>query len=177
MAWEEHSQRVGFWKELSLESFLALDIQFCIHDFFMKLVISKIFSSEKFYTNNNFLKNDKTWSLVFSEIWPVAKETENIIPRIWIQDSESLCFSLSHLAHHWHQNRAGACVYCPDLSVDVATYCSGNTQWRVSAWKGRRNAVRCSILLRLKESQNATGKRKLHLMQNFISDRLQQPMC
>lgn len=119
MAWEEHSQRVGFWKELSLESFLALDIQFCIHDFFMKLVISKVFSSEKFYTNNNFLKNDKTWSLVFSEIWPVTKETENIVPRIWIQDSESLCFSFSHLAHHWHQNRAGACVYCPDLGVDV----------------------------------------------------------
>lgn len=85
--------------------------------------------------------------------------------------TQSRCFSFSHWAHHWHQNRARACGHCPDLGVDDATYCSEDTQWKVSGCKGRRNAVQCSVLLRLKESQNTTGKRKLHVMQNFISDR------
>lgn len=49
--------------------------------------------------------------------------------------------------------RARAWVQCPDLGVNDATYCSRNTQWKVSACKGRKDAVQCSVLLRLKTTR------------------------
>ena len=61
-----------------------------------------------------------------------------------------------------------ACVLCPEFGVDRAT--CRNASWKASTHQGRRGSAQCSVLSRLKEGQNATGKRKFHNV-IFSSDR------
>lgn len=138
----------------------------------------------KFYPNKS-LKNDKTWSVVFSEIWqitwlhlPQIRPFEAKMKMSFLGyefSTQRVCLSFSLWAHHWHQNRARACVRCPDLSVSHASYSSRNTKWKISACKSRRDAIQYSILLRLKESQNAAFKKKIHDANLFSRQGLQQP--
>lgn len=86
-----------------------------------------------------------------------VKRSWKYFSRIWSQvpKSQFFCFCFSPTTEHiiGTKIRARACVHCSDLGVNDATYCSRNTQWNVSACKGRKDAVQCSILLRLKTTR------------------------
>lgn len=130
--------------------------------------------------NSSFLK--KTYKILssFQWIWQVTwlnsptphpakigafevKRSWKYFSRIWIQVPKSQLFppATEHIVGT--KIRAKACVHCPDLGVNDATYCSRNTQWKkVSACKGRKDAVQCSVLLWLKTT------RMLQVRKNYM---------
>lgn len=70
-----------------------------------------------------------------------------------IQYPEGLCFPSA--AERIIDTNIGArlCVHCPDLGARHATHCSRNAKWEVSAYKGRRDPVKRSVLRRLTEGR------------------------